>query len=280
MPDFEPRTLSVSELQIDNGDLAERTAQLTSLVLQVSGPVVVEIGLAGRFRTCPIAPGDFCVAPAGASVPAARWRGSRRFALTELSPRLIQSVADSLNLHSFELRPDQAIRDPRISHLLFAIREEVLSGYTSGRAYLDSIAWALATRLLQGHAIARLPKPYRGGLSHVLFRRVTEFIEENLQEDLGLARLAAITGLSEDHFARAFRETSGVPPHRFLLQRRLARARDLLATTAMPIVEISQALGFSDQSHLTNLLRRHTGLTPGQVRAQAARVEADPGILQ
>ncbi|WP_321476209.1 AraC family transcriptional regulator [uncultured Paludibaculum sp.] len=255
-------------------------------MLQVSGPVIVEIGLSGRFRSCPIEPGDFCVAPAGASVPAARWRGMRQIVLTEFSPSLLRSVADALGLHSYELHAAQAIRDPRISHLLFALREEVLGGNSSGRAYVDSIAWALGTRLLSGHSAATFPKPHRGGLSRPLLKRVMEFVEEHLDEDLGLARLAAISRLSEDHFARAFRESAGVPPHRYLLQRRLARARQLLETSDTPIVDIAQALGFTDQSHLTNMFRRHLGLTPGQVRAESSRLPLVPelsnntGILQ
>lgn len=272
--------LKISELRITDGDLQERTAQRTSLMLQVSEPVVVEIGLAGRFRTCSLAPGDFCVAPQGSNVPAARWRGERRIVVTELAPALLRSVADSLNVPSFEIRPDQAIRDPRISHLLFALSEELLGGNTSGRAYVDSVAWALATRLLQGYAAVHPGRPHRGGMARAVLKRVMEFMEENLAEDLGLARLASISGLSEDHFARAFRESAGVPPHRYLLQRRLARAQELLASSELPIADIALQLGFADQSHLTNLFRRHVGSTPGQVRAQATKAAMNAGILQ
>lgn len=220
------------------------------------------------------------MAPQGSRVPAARWRGERRIVLTELAPTLLRSVADSLNVQSFDIRPDQAIKDPRISHLLFALSEELLGGNTSGRAYVDSVAWALATRLLQGYAAVDLGRPHRGGMARAVLKRVMEFVEAHLAEDLGLARLASISGLSEDHFARAFRESAGVPPHRYLLQRRLARAQELLASSEMPIADIAQTLGFSDQSHLTNLFRRHMGITPGQVRAQATKTALDAGILQ
>ncbi|MGJ5820906.1 helix-turn-helix domain-containing protein [Paludibaculum fermentans] len=246
----------------------------------MSKPMVVEIGLAGRFRTCSLAPGDFCVAPAGANVPAARWLGERRIVVTELAPALLRSVADSMDLPSYEIRADQGIRDPRISHLLFALTEELLRGNSSGRAYVDSVAWALVTRLLQGYAAAQPGRPQRGGMARAVLKRVMEFVETHLDEDLGLTRLASVSGLSEDHFARAFRESTGVPPHRFLLQRRLARAQELLESSGMPIADIAHALGFSDQSHLTNMFRRHSGTTPGQVRARAARLSMDAGILQ
>jgi transcriptional regulator GlxA family with amidase domain len=68
------------------------------------------------------------------------------------------------------------------------------------------------------------------------------------------------------HFARAFRTSVGMPPHRYLVERRVARARELLASTNMPLAEIALAAGFSDQSHFARRFREHVGTTPRAYR--------------
>jgi hypothetical protein len=95
--------------------------------MQVSGLVVVELGMDGGYRHYSFEPGDFCITPAGMVAVAARWQGERRLAIAEISPSLVQSVAESQNLQSYELLPRHAVRDPQISHLLLALREELMS---------------------------------------------------------------------------------------------------------------------------------------------------------
>lgn len=263
--------VTVSELRLGDSDLPQRTATRTSVMLQVSAPAVVDLGLHGRYERRSIGPGKFCLTPAGALVPAARWRGQRRIIVAELSPLLISSVAESHSLRSFELVSRHAVSDPQIAHLMLTLRDELLSAAPSGKVYVELIARAMAIRLLRAHAISTPLRTHRGGLSQALLRRVIEYIDAHLDQDLGLRSLAEVAGLSEDHFARTFRESTGMPPYRYLLQRRLTRARELLETSDMPIAEIAQTLGFADQSHLTNLLRRDTGMTPGKLRAHFGR---------
>jgi AraC family transcriptional regulator len=279
--------ITLSEHSLGDTDVPLQTAARTTLLLQVSAPVIVELGLNGRYKSRSCVPGEFCITPAGEPVAAARWRGERRILVAELSPLVVSSVAEFHHLQSFELVSRHGIRDPQVTHLLLALREELVRATPAGQAYVDMIARAMVLRLLHAHAISGPPRTHRGGLSRSLLRRVVEYIDQHLAQDLGLQSLATVTGLSEDYFARAFRESTGVPPHRYLLQRRLERARRLLETSDMPIVEIAQILGFVDQSHLTNLFRRNTGMTPGQVRAQLARktedhrnLSNDTGILQ
>lgn len=263
--------VTVSELRLGDSDFPQQIAPRTSVTLQVSAPMVIDLGLHGRYERRLIGPGNFCLTPAGGPVPAVRWRGERQVVVVELSPLLISSVAESHNLQSFELVSRHAISDPQVTLLLLTLREELMSTTPSGNVYVDMIARATAIRLLRAHAISATLRTHRGGLSRPLLRRVIEYIDAHLDQDLGLRSLAAVSGLSEDHFARAFRESTGMPPHRYLLQQRLARARELLETSDMPIAEIAQALGFADQSHLTNLFRRDTGMTPGQLRAHLGR---------
>jgi AraC family transcriptional regulator len=100
-------------------------------------------------------------------------------------------------------------------------------------------------------------------------RRVTQYIQVNLQRELRLAELSAMVHMSPYHFARLFRRSTGVPPHRFLVQRRIDEARALLAARTAPIAEIARLVGFGTPSHFTTTFRRITGMTPSAYRSEA-----------
>ena len=114
--------------------------------------------------------------------------------------------------------------------------------------------------------VAAAPEPSRGGLSPAVTRRVCDYIEGHLDEKMRLDGLAALAGLSTDHFARAFHQSVGVPPHTYLLRRRLEHVEHMLRETHAPLSEIALATGFSDQSHLARHFRRWAGMSPRQVR--------------
>jgi len=101
-------------------------------------------------------------------------------------------------------------------------------------------------------------------------RRVTQYIEENLQRELRLAELSALVHMSPYHFARLFRRSTGVPPHRFLVRCRIDEARALLAARTAPIAEISRLVGFRTPNHFTTTFRRITGMTPSAYRGSGA----------
>ena len=105
-----------------------------------------------------------------------------------------------------------------------------------------------------------------GTLPSWRLRRVTEYIQQNLDKDLTLAELAALVCMSRYHFARLFKGSTGVPPHRFVVRQRIARARGVLATSELSIAEISRLVGFRTPSHFTTVFRRVLGITPGAYR--------------
>jgi len=106
----------------------------------------------------------------------------------------------------------------------------------------------------------------RGGLPPRASRRVREFVEEHLEENISIQALASIAGLSMYHFARAFKQSEGMTPHEYLIHCRVQRAKDLLAETDLPLSEIALASGFSDQSHCARRFREHVGVTPSSYR--------------
>jgi AraC family transcriptional regulator len=115
-----------------------------------------------------------------------------------------------------------------------------------------------------------------GALPACRLRRVTEYIQQNLDKELRLAELAALVYMSPYHFARLFKRSAGVPPHRFVVRQRIARASAFLATREPSIAQIARMVGFRTPSHFTTVFRRVTGVTPGEYRADYGR-ENRPG---
>jgi AraC-like DNA-binding protein len=108
--------------------------------------------------------------------------------------------------------------------------------------------------------------PAQGGLSPGAIRRIREYVEAHLGDSMDLATLAAVAGLSIHHFARGFKQSTGLTPHHYLTRKRVERAQDMLAHTALSLSDIAYAVGFSDQSHLARHFRQLLGTTPGQFR--------------
>jgi AraC family transcriptional regulator len=93
-----------------------------------------------------------------------------------------------------------------------------------------------------------------------------DYIEDHLAEDLAIATLAALIPMSQFHFARAFKAATGEPPHRYIMQRRIERAKILLSVKQLSVAEVSYQTGFSNQSHFTAQFRKAIGITPKQFR--------------
>ena len=119
-------------------------------------------------------------------------------------------------------------------------------------------------RYLLNH-LAASPR-VRGGLPPAAMRRIQDYIDAHLSEQIELPVLAGVAGLSVFHFAREFKRTAGITPHQYILRKRVERADALLGGTDLSLSEIAIASGFSDQSHLTRRFRQILGATPKEVR--------------
>lgn len=106
----------------------------------------------------------------------------------------------------------------------------------------------------------------RGGMADPSLRRVRDYVENHLNEDVSLGTLARVAGLSASHFVRAFHQAMGVTPHTYVLRRRVGRARRMMVESDLSLAEIALAAGFADQSHLARRFRQQTGLTPDRFR--------------
>jgi AraC family transcriptional regulator len=122
-----------------------------------------------------------------------------------------------------------------------------------------------------------MPTVAPAGLPSGRVRRVTEFIQQNLDKELRLSQLASLVCMSPYHFARLFKSTTGVPPHQFVVRQRIARASALLAMPEPSIAHIARLVGFRTASHFTSAFRRVTGLTPTGYRREQVRNDRTRG---
>lgn len=122
--------------------------------------------------------------------------------------------------------------------------------------------------LLRGHSnLAPRPARTASGLAPFRLRRALDLMQARLAEDLGLAELAAVADLSRRHFTRAFKAETGLSPHRHMLERRVEKAKDLLASTTLPVGEVALACGFSSTSHLALWFGCIAGMSSMRYRA-------------
>jgi AraC family transcriptional regulator len=160
--------------------------------------------------------------------------------------------------------PQQVIRDPILYHLGASLSALLEHPEENNSLLVDQIALSLQSHLYQTYSAtpAWTPKA-SGGLAPWQESRAKEAMDANLDREINIARLAYECGLSTSQFARAFKQSTGCPPHRWLLEQRIKRAQDLLLTSDRTLTEIARVCGFSDQSHLTRAFGQTVGISPG-----------------
>jgi AraC-like DNA-binding protein len=161
--------------------------------------------------------------------------------------------------------------DPVLHQLTQLILPSLSAPQTFSKLFLDYFRLLFCTHVAQKYAPSfdTVSRP-RGGLAPWQKRRVIELIRERLDESLSLPTLAGHCGLSVSHFARAFRDSFGKPPHHYLVLQRVERAKQLLSGSTCPLSEVAQQAGFSDQALFSRTFKAIVGVTPGQWRRQRA----------
>jgi AraC family transcriptional regulator len=198
------------------------------------------------------------------------WKNNMEVLHIYLDPGLVQRVANAIfdqDIADVHLRDVLKVRDDVLTGMGHMLIREASSELAGTRLYAESIGHQICIHLLRNYAGLKLAGPSPSGkISHRRISRMQDFIEEHLGEDLTLVSLADVAGVSACHFGRLFRNSVGVAPHQYLLQRRLDRARHLLQNSRCSIAEIASLTGFSDQSHMTRHFKRRFGVTPQHCR--------------
>lgn len=204
--------------------------------------------------------GDIDIVPAGVADQCLHDDSSMSL-VVQMSPTLLRRAAEDLGLDPDRagLEQQHQLRDPQIEHIAWALDAERKNTHPAGALYADSLGLALALHLLRTfHA----PVPAPRGLTTQQLKRVTGYIEDHIDRDLSLTTLASVAEVSASHLKNAFRRSTGLPVHAYVVQRRVERAKSLLIQGKLPASEVALEAGFSHQSHMARCVRRVLGITP------------------
>lgn len=208
---------------------------------------------------------DIAIIPAGIS-HRCNWNISVQFMVLALEPVLLNHIGqDWVNTDSIELMPQfMSTPDTLIQGIFLTLKDELESSRIGGQLLVDSLKTTLAIHLLRNYCTTSPKSSYSDGLSSATLVSVKDYINEHLHHDLTLAEIAAIAQMSPYHFLRLFKQSVGITPHQYILQRRIYKAKYLLQHSELSIAEIAVRVGFCDQSHLTRYFKRMLGVTPKQ----------------
>ena len=196
-----------------------------------------------------------------------------KLSMVSIEPVVLQDlVAGSPSRNPFELTRTWLGRDPVLRDLVLKLQAEVTAGYPAGPLFGEALCTKIAEEIIQRYSIER-PRldQYRGGLSGAQLRRVLDYIETYLDLNLTGSGIASVAGLSKYHFGKAFRQSTGMTLHRYVLARRMRRSQELLVKSDLPLAAVAEATGFSNQSHLTSVFSARMGIPPGSYRQTMRR---------
>lgn len=238
--------------------------------LQLSAPLLVQAVADGRGRTRLVAPGHVSLNVADESFRCVVWPAPDALTLhAVLPPAWVSAVREQEMgggpVSGSGLTPQLGEWDDRLRSIALRLTEAVRFG-AADRLRVDRLHLELAVELVRRHSGGRVRPHPPGRLAPGTLRRVIDYLHAHLGETVPLADLAAVGGLSPFHFARAFKATVGVPPHRYLTEMRLAQARVLLASTERPVSAIALGLGFDTPSHFCTAFRARVGTSPSAFR--------------
>ena len=256
------------------GELPDFLPSETEIAVMMEGRAHLRRRGDGRLQHSDAVPGMIWLCPAGIREDMIKAYGDIPEMMHIYLPAMTLSATALRELDvdpdRVELHFDGGFRDPLIERIAVAIHAEMLDPAPAGRLLVAALADALGVQILQRHSnlertSAARPSA-RGALDRPRLQRIAQYIEAHLSEDLSLEDLAAEACLSPFHFARAFKAATGTAPHRYLTDRRIERAKSLIAEGRLPLAEIAHVCGFSSQAHFTRWFKRIVGTTPGAYR--------------
>jgi AraC family transcriptional regulator len=243
-----------------------------TLVLFARPPEELDLRYEGVKRHVPPRAGSISVVPAGSP---ARWRWSGRNDTLHiyLEPGLVARVAaEGFDLDPARLTvpPLDGLDLPHLRAAMWAVNAELTAG-AGGRLVAESLANVLAVHLIRHVLAPRRPERRRDGtLPRAQLRAAVEYIEDHFDAGPSLEQLAAVAHLSPYHFARQFKRATGLPPHQYVILRRVERAKQLLeGGDDFTLAQVAARAGFSDQSQFCQHFKRLVGTTPRQFRKSA-----------
>lgn len=215
--------------------------------------------------------GGVSIVPAG-SIFSWRTEGPVDFAHLYIAPRMVdQVILEELDRdpRNVSLIDRVGFTDPLLRSLLCSMLDEIRAPGTASRLFLNTLLRLFTLKLVRDYStVAGRLSSARHELAPYRLRRVLAFIEAHLAEDISLNNLASLSGNSVYHFSRGFRRATGLPPYRYVLERRIERAKVLLQESFLPLGEVAQQCGFNSQRQFGTMFTKLAGISPGRYRRE------------
>ena len=257
--------VAVARVSYSSATLISGTTTQHMIGIVCSKPVHAEHTIENKRLHHVAGPGCLCICPAGAQ-HFTEFDGPMEGIVLQVSTECLALAKADLAAYGGTLVERMDGEDPTLTRIAHVLEAEAAANHPNGMLFWSSIADALLEHLA-AHHLSVAPEMPRGPIHASALKRLEEFIQSNLAEPLDLGSLATVVGYSRFHFARAFRAAVGVSPHRYVIRRRLQRARALLRIGEGSLAQIAAATGFTDQSHLSSWIRRVYGAAPGRFAA-------------
>lgn len=211
--------------------------------------------------------GDVVIVPANV-FHGASWDTEIGVTVMILEPVHFARMAyESIEPDNVELVPHFSTKDVLINQIVLALKTELETSAAGSNLYAESMITALFAHLLRHYSSLNRHLPnYKDGLPKYRLKRALEYIHEHIAEGFSLETLASVVGISQFHFARMFKQSTGLTPHQYLVEQRLEKAKKLLVTSDLTISDVAYYCGFASQSHLTRLFRQYLNITPKAYR--------------
>ncbi|WP_079433962.1 AraC family transcriptional regulator [Zoogloea sp. LCSB751] len=236
-----------------------------------TGQTPMDRRVEGRWTRRQCAPGEFSLLTR--SEPSHwHWTECIEVSHTYLSDALMQRVAADITeraVADIRLHDVLQARDPVVMSIVDAIAAEAERTGFGGSLYVEALSIQLAVHLFRHYACIQFRDEVPAGpLSPARMRRLNEFLDSHLQDSISIEQMAATLGLGVWTFSKHFRATTGASPYDYVTRRRLERAVRLLTAGELAIKEVAVDCGFSDQAHLTRVMRARMGTTPARMRKE------------
>lgn len=225
----------------------------------------------------PLSPGAMTLLDKGHSV---NWQWQDKDVSTQqpenvclfLDSKLVNKVAAQVgetDPRKIEIPSKASIFDPFIHQLTLELKQEAERETPYGKLFGETAAQLLAVHMLRKYAVVKpRSENHIGKPAQKSLKQAIDYIHDNLHLDTSLESLATLANMSSYHFARIFRQCTGLAPHQYVVQCRIEKAKELLKHTNLPIMQISAELGYTNQSHFSKLFKRYSGTTPKMYRSR------------
>lgn len=250
-------------------ELLEHSHSQHTLIIGMDNGLKAEWSIDGQFQDLQYNRGDVFIVPAGAD-HRAYWKQESEGILLSIEPKSIARTAiDSVKSDRPELSLQFAASDRQLFQIAQWLLAELHYKQMGSGLYAESLITMLKVHLLRTYSVFKPQIPdYKGGLAKYKLNRAIAFINENLDRDFQLKDLATVVEMSPYHFARMFKQSTGLTPHQYLVKQRISKAKELLRRTEIAIADIGYSIGYKNPSHFAKVFRQQTKVSPTDYRQE------------